>query len=207
MKVPLAHYQKDQRMTDDRILIGISGYAWAGKDTFADALVDKFGFTKMAFADPLRAMALAINPIITYTTGWGDQPNMVRYSDLLDRLGYDVAKKEHPEVRRFLQALGTEAGRKVLSDTLWVDHAMARAVEIPRCVIADMRFKNEANAVRDAGGLTIRVNRPGVDPANTHVSERDLDDWDFDEIVENDGTVEDLGLLVMDFMSDHHPNC
>ena len=191
-------------MTNESILIGINGYATAGKDSFADCLVETYGFTKMAFADPLRAMALAIDPIITYSTGWNGNPREIRYGEILEAIGYDKAKKRYPEIRRYLQALGTEAGRRVLSDTLWVDHAMARAADMNRCVIADMRFKNEAQAVRDAGGLTIRITRPGVEAANDHISEHDLDDWRFSAVIENDGTIEHLRMAVTDFVGDFH---
>ena len=73
----------------------------------------------------------------------------------------------------------------------------------PNWIITDVRFPNEAKAIKDKGGIVIRVNRTyytedkkyiiGYDPFETHPSETALDDYDgFDYVIENDGTVQDL---------------
>ena len=189
-------------MTD--ILIGVAGWAGAGKDTFADILVEDHGFVKLAFADPLREVAAALNPIVAieehsvifeehgYERVLREELRYVRYNDALERHGYNKAKFKYPEVRQLLQRIGTEAGRKIISDTLWIDMAMERAAQHERVVIADMRFQNEANCVLDHDGHTFKITRPGVGPANDHISEHDLDYWKFEEIIDNDGTPEDL---------------
>ena len=67
-------------------------------------------------------------------------------------------------------------------------------------IITDTRFPNEAEAIKKAGGIVIRVNRPGVQPINPHPSETSLDDWGFDAVINNDGDVADIvhkvGLLL-----------
>jgi hypothetical protein len=57
-------------------------------------------------------------------------------------------------------------------------------------VITDVRFANEAAAIRSWGGEIIRIDRPGVGPVNGHVSE--AMPFEPDEVIENDGTIEDL---------------
>lgn len=63
-------------------------------------------------------------------------------------------------------------------------------------VISDARFKNELAGIKAAGGKVIRVKRPGVEaPAWQHASETEqmeIPDSEFDYIVVNDGTLEDL---------------
>jgi len=175
------------------MIIGLSGFAGSGKDTVADVLVRDFGFVKMAFADPLREMALAIDPIIDFDYSVG----YIRYSQLLDLIGYTEAKTQYPEVRRFLQVLGTEAVRDILGQNTWVGLGMRRAEEFPRVVFADMRFKNEAAAVADSPeGVTVRITRPGVGAANDHASEHDLDSWSFHYGINNDGPLQEVAVKV-----------
>lgn len=202
-------------MTDSRVLVGVSGYATAGKDTFADSLVDSFGFTKLAFADPMRQMMRALNPIVDAQCMSGlvgdEQPigeheiGFLTYNDILDDVGYTEAKAHYHEIRRLLQALGTQAGREVLGDSIWVDTAMKRSAEHDRVVFADLRFQNEALAIRESGGFTIRIERPGVVAANDHISEHDLDGWDFDAVIANDGTINGLLFKVVDVVDRFFP--
>ena len=89
-------------------------------------------------------------------------------------------------VRDFLQKLGTDALRMGLHDNVWVNALMADYVKddntdrLPNWIITDVRFPNEAQAIKDKGGIIIRVDRPGVKPINNHLSEIGLDSWDFD---------------------------
>jgi len=205
-------------------IIGISGYAGSGKDTVADLLEKFYGIKKMGFADPLREMAMAIDPIVHLGVVWGDTtgeypPELpdgfgvrtVRYSDALEEHGYNEAKFKYPEIRRFLQHLGTDAVRNVLGDSTWTDLAIDRALatlmrpEWSGVSFADVRFRNEAAVVQDQGGVVIRVNRPDVGPASDHISEHDLDGYLYDYIIENDGTLEDLRSRVDVFMEGLRP--
>jgi hypothetical protein len=58
--------------------------------------------------------------------------------------------------------------------------------------VSDCRYPNEAAAIRARGGLVLRVERPGVEPINAHRSEVALDGFDFDAVIDNDGSIEDL---------------
>jgi len=104
-------------------------------------------------------------------------------------------------VRDFLQKLGTDAMRMGLHDNVWVNALMADYtseeswlntslgekpdVVYPNWIITDVRFPNEAKAIKDKGGIIIRVDRPGVSPINDHPSEIGLDDWKFDYRIAN----------------------
>jgi hypothetical protein len=173
------------------MIVGLSGYAQAGKDTAAEVF-QRYGFQRYSFADPMREMALAIDPIVAV----GQHPEgglkFIRYSEALEEIGYEKAKEELPEVRTFLQKLGTDAGRNVLGEDVWVDAALKYMREGGDYVIPDVRFPNEADAIRDEGGLVFRVQRPDHGPANDHPSETALDDYDFDHFLFNCGTIEAL---------------
>lgn len=177
-------------------LIGISGYARSGKDEAAKVLVEKFGFRRVAFADKLREFLYALNPIIGYGKESLDKPYVgeaVFVNDVIDAIGWDGYKETgySTEIRRLLQRLGTEAGRDVLWDSIWIDATLTNMDEGDRIVITDCRFPNEARAVREAGGQLWRIDRWGVGPANQHPSETSLDDYDFDRVIFNGGTLEE----------------
>lgn len=166
------------------ITIGLAGYARAGKDTVAK-MVTEYEFEQRSFAKPLKDALYALNPLV-------DQVGDVtcRIDDLVDSVGWEQAKSS-PEVRSLLQRLGTEAGRNVLGQNIWVD-ALFNQPSNGRIVISDVRFPNEAAAIKLRGGLVWRVERPGYGPVNTHASETAIDDFPYDGVIVNDG---DLGQL------------
>jgi hypothetical protein len=135
-------------------IIGLTGYARSGKDSAAAVLVKEYGYTRVAFADGVRSMALAIDPLL-----FGN----VRLSSVVRTSGWDEAKAV-PEVRRLLQAIGTEGVRNHIGDDSWVRVGKRKvdAVDGP-VVITDVRFPNEAAAVREWGGFLLRMSRLNSD--------------------------------------------
>jgi hypothetical protein len=173
-------------------VIGLHGYARSGKDTVFGFLAE-YGYRRLAFADVLRLACYRLNPIIGARITGGE----FRLQELVDQEGWDDAKS-HPEVRRMLQVMGTEVGRELIRDSVWVDIVLDQIKAEPeeRFAITDVRFPNELVALREnfPSGELWKVNRPGVGPVNAHVSDAGLADELFDVIVENDGTLEDLRL-------------
>lgn len=166
------------------MLIGLSGYKQSGKDALADALVD-LGFTKVGMSDVLHDCMLILNPIVRVKNG-----HVERYAEICEQIGY-VSAKEVPEVRRLLQVFGTDVGRAMLGEDVWVD-AMARKLDAMDgdIVVTGVRFPNEARLV-EAQGTLIRVERPGF-TGDGHASEHGLDDWNFTQIVANDQDLDHL---------------
>ncbi|MFF9095710.1 hypothetical protein ACF1AX_21600 [Streptomyces sp. NPDC014802] len=178
----------------DRLVIGLAGYARSGKNEAAEALI-QYGWTQAAFADKLKDFLYALDPLIPGHWGAGN----LRLRKLVDATGWDYAKTTYPEVRALLQRAGTEAGRKVLGASVWVDALFREHADASALVITDVRFPNEARAVSEQGGVLIRVERPGTGPARdragrVHESEVALDGWAFDHTLVNDGSVRDLHL-------------
>lgn len=176
-------------------LIGLSGYARAGKDEAAKALAE-LGYERIAFADKLRDFLSALNPIVG-VTDYGD--TNVRLKDVIDEHGWDGYKNSEwvSEIRPLLQRLGTEAGREVLWDSIWIDAALHSLEEDGKYVITDARFPNEADAIKSRGGRLWRIERLGNGPAvlpdgTVHRSETSLNNWKFDETINNDGTLEEF---------------
>lgn len=176
--------------TSEARWVTLSGPAQSGKDTLGRILVENYGWTRIAFADPLKEMALAIDPWIdTCEHEW----DLERLSKLVADQGWESAKKHYPEVRRFLQKLGTDAVR-THTPSYWVDIAVQRASEAGTSVVfTDARFPNECQAIRDAGGFNIaidgEVSLTGENAA--HASENALAAYRFDRILRNPRTDDD----------------
>ena len=96
--------------------------------------------------------------------------------------------------RKILQLLGTEAGRDIIHPNIWVNSLFADYTTDSNWIITDVRFPNEAKAIKDRGGIVVRIERPGGEShcGGAHASETALDDYDFDIVINNDGTIEEL---------------
>lgn len=169
-------------------VIGLTGLKGCGKDTAAAALVED-GWSRLAFADPLRQMLYQLNPIIGDADG---NPHPMRWQTYLDLVGYAQAKN-HPEVRRLMQIFGTEVMREMYGQNAWVDLAEQRIESEPftQWVLTDVRFDNEAEMIRRLGGWVIEIQRDGL-TRDGHASEAGVSRHLVDVILPNDGTVEDL---------------
>jgi hypothetical protein len=104
----------------------------------------------------------------------------------------DIQFNSLMSVRDFLQKLGTDAIRDGLHENTWVNATLVDYTTESDWIITDTRFPNEAEAIKKAGGIIIRIERPGVKPVNPHPSETSLDKWKFDHTIINDGSLTDL---------------
>ncbi|MFD6638340.1 hypothetical protein ACFWDN_21265 [Micromonospora chalcea] len=162
-------------------LVGMMGRARAGKDTVAARLVEAHGFRRYAFADALKEAALIADPIVIPVDTVGGS---VRLSEVVAGAGWEAAK-EVREVRRTLQQFGI--GIRHLQPDFWVRVVMDEVTHrTGPVVITDVRFPNEATAIRNAGGILVRVIRPGQDESDQHVSEVALSDTPADFTLQND---------------------
>jgi hypothetical protein len=117
------------------VIIGLSGYARTGKDTAA-AGMDMWGFKRVAFADKLRDFLYLLNPVVKprYDRAFAPLVNENwRVQNVIDKYGWDGYKATPygPEIRELLQRLGTECGRQLLYDHVWIDAALATSALLP----------------------------------------------------------------------------
>lgn len=165
------------------MLVAFAGFKGSGKDTAAQVLVDEYGFTRLAFADAVREMALVIDPIIPVKYNYGREDRevdvyliMERLSDLVTAFGWDKIKRDIIEVRRFLQKLATEGVRDIISPDAWVRVLENRYPDIgsesSRYVISDCRFVNEVKFIAANNGVICWITRPSSH-SDGHSSETD----------------------------------
>lgn len=187
---------RDGKLQPRITCIGLAGWARSGKDTVADYLVESHGYTKMSFAAPMKEAMYRLNPRITV--------NEIANTALrvgIDVYGWDGIKERSPDVRGLLQRFGTEVGREMFGNDFWVTAAIKEIPDGAKAVFSDVRYPNEADAVRKLGGKVWRVSRPGVGPANDHESEHALNDYKFDQVVENSGTIDGLSSQVRTYLN------
>jgi hypothetical protein len=148
------------------MIIGIVGFIGSGKGTVGDVLVDEYGFNKIAFADPLKD---ATASVFGWKREWleGDTEASRKFREEVDDFWSGSLKRPGFTPRLALQLMGTEAGRDVFGDDIWV-HALKARIDAKGAskkdfVITDVRFPNEIDAIRSWGGKVIRVKR-GPEP-------------------------------------------
>lgn len=203
------------------LIIAFGNKARHGKDTAGQAIFDYYeGKRQLALRHGLSAPSVAmfkfattlyeeVNRAIAAAGGVGNLIHLGKNHGIEGNfIPASLQSTPNPEVNdllpygkhaALLQWWGTEYRRKQDSD-YWVKKCMSKIdTEMPHiAVITDVRFTNEAEAVRKAGGYNVRVSRKNTDgtpyvakdrPAN-HPSEIQLDDYNFDyEIIAKEGQV------------------
>lgn len=160
-------------------IIGIAAYAGAGK-TLAAAMLKTSSFKVISFAAPikdsLRAMGLTEDEI----NGRGKE-----FAN--DKLGGHSP-------RYAMQTLGTEWGRNLLHENLWVDIWRRKVLALPvgtPVVCDDVRFQNEVDVIHSLGGIVVRIVRDSaLTSQSNHVSEQQ--GFFADVTIHNGGTTQQL---------------
>jgi hypothetical protein len=204
-------------------IIGLTGPAGCGKDTVAALLATHARFTALAFADALRSEvcnAFRIDLSLLTRRDLKEQPcdelALERSSDnafIGVMLRHLSAHGEHAaraliaprSARTIMQWWGTEYRRHTSHKDYWTRTLKAR-VHIQqsgniwrqaRHVISDVRFANEAQAIRDMGGVIWQIKRPDLALDTRHSSETDGGIFKPDAVINNRHDLRHLQLLVM----------
>lgn len=172
-------------------IIGITGRKFSGKDTTGGYFVERHGFERLAFADPLKNAAHEI-------FGFNNDQLYGNEKEIIDQYW-----KITP--RQALQFIGTDLFRNHICELLpdmgkdiWV-YVLKRKITnelkknpAAKFVITDVRFPNELQAIKELGGITIKIKRTSVSNNDEHESEILIDGLITDFVLQNDGTKEDL---------------
>ena len=195
------------------MIVGICGFIGSGKDTVADYLVNFHEFRRESFANTLKDAVSAV-------FGWdrvmleGRTKAAREWREQVDTWWAERLDIPHLTPRWILQYWGTEVCRKGFHDDIWIA-SLENKLRNSRdnVVISDCRFPNEIQSIRNAGGIILWVKR-GELPSwynlalsanqgqnlafqelkriGIHSSETAWVGTDFDEIIDNDGSIDDL---------------
>lgn len=200
------------------MIIGISGLIGSGKDTIADYLVDMHGFYRESWAGNLKDAVSAV-------FGWdrtlleGKTAESRQWREQRDEW-WSERLKQPVTPRLILQLWGTEVCRQGYHDEIWIaslENKIRRSKQ--NVVISDCRFPNELQSIKNLGGITIRVERGAIPEWVTlaksdfkefrkrypqiHASEFSSVDLKYDEVITNNGTLDDLYSKVNDLLQCH----
>lgn len=151
----------------------------------------------------LEPMAVALDVIKDSKYAIIDIDYLTHYS-LAKAIKHNIGKIPIIKVRTLLQYIGTEIGRKQLFDDIWVRRCIANAVDIAEarrlCIIADVRFTNEANAITNIKNDSLYGGVIVIKSANEHSLEHESENIDFtgDFEIVNSGTLMNLFYAVLD---------
>ncbi len=173
-------------VSDPTRIIGIAGIARSGKDTVADMIQAELNKDRLPFASSWERYSLAgpLKEMLHVGLGLTDK-------DPLAEPLYGVS------YRTLAQTLGTEWAREMICDDIWLRIATRRTAG-KSVIISDLRFENEADWVRKAGGLVIHIERRGQEriAESGHKTEAGIAARHGDYKILNCGTLEDLQRVI-----------
>lgn len=183
-------------------IIGLVGLIGSGKDTVADILKLKMKYRTDSFAHNLKG---AISVIFNWSFKdlSGTTPESRQWRDTVDTWWSEKLGIPNLTPRWVLQNIGTDVMRNHFHDKIWIA-SLERKINnsSDKIVITDCRFPNEIEAIRNLGGVIVRVKRNDPDwvtsgenlseRSDIHPSEYSWLECDMDYTIENDGTLEEL---------------
>lgn len=157
--------------------IAITALKGSGKSATAEYLSAKYGHEIRPLASTIKKMLMAMG--ITWEYIYGSKKD-----ELIPNLGVTG--------RFLMQSLGTDWGRNMISRSIWVNMFLENLKEDESVIVDDVRFPNEAEALKKAGFYLIRIDRPFSTHQDLHESERYVRSLSVDVELCNDSTLEEL---------------
>ncbi len=146
------------------VLLSVCGFQGAGKDTFANYLIDYYGFVKYSFAS-------ATKDILSTLFGWerglleGDTIESRKFRETVDPWWSERLSIPDLTPRKMLQIIGTDLFRKQFNYDIWVTCVEKKLLSYlesnpnSNIIISDCRFPNEIKMLRDLGFKLIYIKR------------------------------------------------
>ena len=174
-------------------IIGLGHYSRTGKDTFANYYIEYLRYIKPEIKVVKQSLAWKLKQINFELYAWDGMREPEYYETPEGALARDIKLPTlgMTPVEVWV-AFGTPAVREHVYDRTWLDYLLRSDLGYDILVIPDIRFPNEAKAVKESGGTLIKVVRPGYGPRNT-VADRALlgyDGWDY--VIGGEGTMQSL---------------
>ncbi|MCB1149750.1 MAG: hypothetical protein KDK48_06240 [Chlamydiia bacterium] len=186
------------------IIIGFSGHlndlqgnficsAGSGKDTVKECLYDALISSSNGFhyrhKIEFRNLADSIKELVKIKFDISD------YDLLPENKNKSLEKLNGFSPRKILQLEGTEHGREAYGDDIWIKSLLSNVTK-PIVFVADIRFENEAQWVRENGFLihVFRNTDKKMTIDTSHKSEQELEYYYVDDIIFNNNEKSIEGL-------------
>ena len=172
-------------------IIGIAGVKGSGKSESVKVL-NTIGYTEVKMAGALKGMT---DFYLKYL-GFTEQERFDRIEGHLKEVPDEAFRGKTS--RQFQQFLGTEMGRKLISEDIWTHAFSKRAAQFDFVACSDVRFPNELDLIRSMGGKVYRVERDTeTNEYSLHESEKHIPTLDVDGVIDNNGTLEQLREAIL----------
>lgn len=183
------------------ILCGARG---AGKTTVQHILQKKFLYKGVALAGTLKD---AVSAIFSYPR---DVLDGVTEADRKKRVQVDAHWSNVLNIPDFtmikaMQLIGTELFRNKFCKDIWIESVKRKHADLATepYVISDVRYKNEFDAFKKMGFVCVLITRPGLNNEDSHTSEQFHNVVEPDEILTNDGTLDQLTNKIQTILDRH----
>ena len=167
------------------MIIGVGYKKQVGKDAFIKIVQENFPEIKsqrIAFADPLKHMV---------------------WENLFKDYGFSIDIFDDPITKPLLRPMNTSYGgfmRDYVDVNFWRDKALEKLDYNILNMFSDLRHPNEFEKIKELGGYTVKINRSSTDDGNQDYSENALNDYEFDYVLDNNGTYEEYEEKVIDLV-------
>lgn len=172
-------------------IIGLGHYRRTGKTTLARMIVTAARKLDPDYQVAVRSLADKLKDIAHQLYGWAGLKAAWYYEEHADERE-QILPAIGKSPRQIWIDLGTHAIRDRVYARTWIDYLLARDTWLDGTIIPDVRFYDEVTAIRKAGGLLVKVVRPGYEPGED-AADSALIGWEgWDEVVGHGGTLAEL---------------
>lgn len=179
-----------------KIIIGVAGKKFSGKDVVSTYLCNKYDFVNLSFA---RALKEGLKSIFDFSDQqlngskkeeidirWNVSPRYV-----MQVFGTEIMREE---INRFIPSIGND---------FWIKRLLFDIEKTNKnIVISDVRYLNEIKKIKELGGMIIYINRPSIilNEYNKHKSENNISEKDADFVLLNNSSFDSLYKKIDEFM-------
>lgn len=182
------------------MILALNGRKRSGKNTVAELIAERCeNVEQVAYADKLKDSCAALFGIdrseLDRLKNAEDVHLMLADEDGADHFSFEMMTLNF---RQIIQRYGTEAHRDIFGSDFWVRQTLDPIEDGPDklIIITDCRFPNEAMAVKERGGLVVRVLRHQTDDhGDEHSSEQNIDHL-VDHYINNSASLFNLEMHV-----------
>ena len=171
------------------MLVALLGKKGSGKTTTAEYMEKEYKFIDRPLSKPIKDSAKIMFDL-------SDQQLYTEKKEELD-------KRWNTTPRKIFQLIGTEIARSI-DKNVWIKHFISwySKHKNQNIVVSDCRFQDQIDAIKNLGGIVIKITRETLKNNDTHITETGIDNIKgFDYTIENNCTIKDLHAKIDDFFS------
>lgn len=155
------HHTIDFSLMENKIIIGLMGYAKSGKDFITKTFIEDYGYQRVAFADNIkREMNLYLREVVYNDICKRDEPIYFK----LEELDFFT---ENPNIKPFIRPYIIWYGEKLRTINgrfCWINRAFSEdAKDMDKVVLSDVRRLAELDIFKNSNEYKKRIGKINAD--------------------------------------------